>query len=530
MIKITKKMMKKLLLLLLLPMALTVSAQRTPTMGWSSWNTFALNINEQLIRQQADAMHTTGLQQAGYKYVNIDDGYWDGRDAEGHLRLNTKLFPNGMRALVDYIHSLGLKAGIYSDAGDNTCGSGGQHAWGLGVGFAGHEAEDCKLYFIDWDFDFIKVDYCGGMHMRLDEREQYTKISNAIRNCGKKDIVYNMCRWAFPGTWGADVADSWRTTGDIYDAWKSVKGILAENLYMSAYCHDGHYNDMDMLEVGRSMSKVEDETHFGMWCIMSSPLLIGCDMANIKPDALRLMCNSDLIDLNQDKLHLQAYVADKQGECYIMVKDIKTLGGKERAVAIYNPSDEDQKVMLDPKTIDLGGAVQYYDCVMQAPYLYDQNTIPVKVPAHGTKIYKVKGQKRLERTRYEAETAWLSRYQELRNNQAENTAIYDQKEGAEGGYIVRFLGNSADNDLQWQHVNVKKGGTKKMTIAYYTGDEREMDIYVNGSFVKTIKVPASDFNKRETVMIEVNLKKGDNTISIKNPRGWCPDIDGMTLE
>jgi hypothetical protein len=199
-------------------------------------------------------------------------------------------------------------------------------------------------------------------------------------------------------------------------------------------------------------------------------------MANIKPEALRLMCNSDLIDLNQDKLHLQAYVADKQGECYIMVKDIKTLGGKERAVAVYNPSDEDQKVRLDPKTIDLGGAVQYYDCVMQAPYLYDQNTIPVYVPAHGTKIYKVKGGKRLERTRYEAETAWLSRYQELRNNQAENTAIYDQKEGAEGGYIVRFLGNSADNDLQWQHVNVKKGGTKKMTIAYYTGEEREMDM------------------------------------------------------
>ena len=522
--------MKKLLLFMLLPMAVTVSAQRTPTMGWSSWNTFALNINELLIRQQADAMHNSGLQKAGYKYVNIDDGYWDGRDAEGHLRLNTKLFPNGMRALVDYIHSLGLKAGIYSDAGDNTCGSGNRHAWGIGVGFAGHEDEDCKLYFIDWDFDFIKVDYCGGMHMRLDEREQYTKISNAIKNCGKKDIVYNMCRWAFPGTWGADVADSWRTTGDIYDAWRSVKGILAENLYLSAYCHDGHYNDMDMLEVGRSMTKIEDQTHFGMWCIMSSPLLIGCDMASIKPEALELMCNSELIALNQDKLHLQAYVADKQGECYILVKDIKKLGGKERAVAIYNPSDQDQKVMLNPKTIDLGGAVQYDDCFMQAPYLYDQNTIPVYVPAHGTKIYRVKGQKRLERTRYEAETAFLSQYQELRNNQAANTAIYDQKEGAEGGYIVRFLGNSANNDLQWQHVNVKKTGIKKMTIGYFTGDEREMDIYVNGTFLKTVKVPASDFNKRQTVMVEVPLKKGDNTIRINNPRGWCPDIDGMTLE
>ena len=180
--------MRKLFVISFLLVACSTMAQRTPTMGWSSWNTFALNINENLIRQQADAMHRSGLQQAGYQYVNIDDGYWDGRAEDGHLRLNRKLFPNGMRSLVDYIHSLGLKAGIYSDAGDNTCGSEGRHAWGLGVGLAGHEKEDCQLYFIDWDFDFIKVDYCGGNHMGLDEQEQYTKISNAIKNCGAKFI------------------------------------------------------------------------------------------------------------------------------------------------------------------------------------------------------------------------------------------------------------------------------------------------------------------------------------------------------
>jgi hypothetical protein len=522
--------MKKLFFILTLVLATTASAQRTPTMGWSSWNTFALNINEQLIRQQADAMHNTGLQKAGFKYVNIDDGYWDGRGEDGHLRLNTKLFPGGMRALVDYIHSLGLKAGIYSDAGDNTCGSGNRHAWGLGVGFADHEEQDCQLYFLDWDFDFIKVDYCGGMHMRLDEREQYTKISNAIRNCGKKDIVFNICRWAFPGTWGADVADSWRTTGDIFDAWRSVKGILAENLYLSAYCHDGHYNDMDMLEVGRSMSATEDQTHFGLWCIMSSPLLIGCDMANIKPEALKLLCNSDLIALNQDKLHLQAYVADKQGECFVLVKDIKKLGGKERAVAIYNPSDEEQTVRFDPATIDLGGAVQYYDCFQQANYLYNQGTIPVTVPAHGTKIYRVKGQKRLERTRYEAETAWLSCYQELRSSQDAVAASYSAKDAAEGGYIVGFLGNREENDLQWQKVNVQKAGARRMTIACFSGEEREMDVYVNGEFVKTLKVPAQGWDVRQTVSVDVNLKKGDNTIRLANPRGWCPDIDGMRLE
>ena len=515
-----------------------VKPTRTPTMGWSSWNTFALNINEQLIRQQADAMHNTGLQEAGFKYVNIDDGYWDGRGQDGHLRLNTKLFPSGMRALVDYIHSLGLKAGIYSDAGDNTCGSGNRHAWGIGVGFAGHEDQDCQLYFRDWDFDFIKVDYCGGNHMGLDERQQYTKISNAIKNCGKKDVVFNICRWAYPGTWVSDVADSWRTTGDIYDAWRSVKGILAENLYLSAYCHDGHYNDMDMLEVGRSMSKIEDETHFGMWCIMASPLLIGCDMANIKPESLKLLCNSDLIALNQDPLHLQAYVAEKQGECYVLVKDIKKLRGKERAIAVYNPSDEEQTVTLNPATVELGGAVQYYDCFLQAPYVYDQNPITLKVPAHGTKIFRAKGKKRLERTTYEAETAFLPMYQEIRNNQAadlkqllgvEATAVYSQSPTASGGYIARFLGKSEQNDLQWQHVYSKTQGKRRMTIAFFAGEEREMDVFVNGQKVKTLKVSGSDWGRRQTITVDVNLKKGNNVIRLANPRGWMPDIDAMSL-
>ncbi len=525
-------MRKTILLSALLAAAISASAQRTPTMGWSSWNTFALNINEQVIRQQADVMHTSGLQEAGYRYVNIDDGYWDGRAADGHLRLNTKLFPSGMRSLVDYIHSLGLKAGIYSDAGDNTCGSGNRHAWGIGVGFAGHEKEDCQLYFRDWDFDFIKVDYCGGSHMKLDEQEQYTKISNAIKNCGKKDIVFNICRWAYPGNWVSDISDSWRTTGDIYDAWKSVKGILAENLYLSAYCHDGHYNDMDMLEVGRSMSQTEDETHFGMWCIMASPLLIGCDMSTLKDKSqtLALLTNTDLISLNQDKLHLQAYVADKQGECFVMVKDIKELYGKERAVAVYNPSDEEQSVVITPQLIDLDGAVEYYDCIRQQPFLYDKNPVTVTVAPHGTKIFKVKGTKRIERTRYEAETAWLPAYQELRNPQSERTAVYTASEYASGGYFTGFLGMSPKNELQWKNVHVEKAGTRTLTITCFSGQVRKMNLSVNGKQVTTLTTQALDWDQPQTLTATVTLKKGDNIVSLSNPDEWMPDIDVMTIQ
>jgi hypothetical protein len=521
--------MKKQFFMLMLVVTMNASAQRTPTMGWSSWNTFALNINEQLIRQQADAMHNTGLQKAGYRYVNIDDGYWDGRGEDGQLRLNTKLFPNGMRALVDYIHSLGLKAGIYSDAGDNTCGSGGQHAWGLGVGFAGHEEQDCQLYFRDWDFDFIKVDYCGGMHMRLDEQQQYTKISNAIRNCGKKDIVYNMCRWAFPGTWGADVADSWRTTGDIYDAWKSVKGILAENLYLSAYCHDGHYNDMDMLEVGRSMSQTEDETHFGMWCIMASPLLIGCNMATIHERALNLLKNEELIALNQDPLYLQAYVVQHIGETYVLVKDILNLHGTTRAVALYNPSDEEQTMSISFSDLELGGKVRVRDLFEHQDMGCMENVLTVNVPAHGTRIYRLEAEQRLVRLLYEAETAYLADYQEVVNHEQAGTAIYQPSASASGGEYVGWLGNRKSNSIEWKDVYVPKGGRYVAHFSAASQESRSFTVVLNGQPIGTITTKTNGWDDFKEYDIPLTLKPGQNSIQLFNADYWMPDIDYLRL-
>ncbi len=522
--------MKKLFTFILCLVAMQLHAQLPPTMGWSSWNTFALNINEELIRQQADAMHTSGLQSAGYQFINIDDGYWDGRGEDGHLRLNTKLFPSGMRALVDYIHSLGLKAGIYSDAGDNTCGSGNRHAWGVGVGFAGHEEQDCHLYFIDWDFDFIKVDYCGGNHMRLDEREQYTKISNAIKNCGKPGIVYNMCRWAFPGTWGKDIADSWRTTGDIYDGWKSVKGILAENLYLSAYSGPGYYNDMDMLEVGRRMSSEEDKTHFGMWCIMNSPLLIGCDMANIRPEALELMKNRDLIGINQDRTFQQAYLVKYVNDCYILVRDIETLNGTKRVFAVYNPNDDERFVTVNFSTIDLGGKVHLRDCFEQKEIGDFIGGYQVSVPAHGTRIYKATGEQRLERRRYEAETGYIATYQEIRNNQAEKTGIYVSDKNCSSGYKACWLGQSEANALEWQNVYARKGGKYNLTIAYTTAEDRSMTLTVNGKKPKTVTVNSGKWDKVEQIVLPVKLKKGKNVIRFSNPKAWMPDIDYIELQ
>ena len=342
--------MKKALLIGVLALSLggRAMAQDKPTMGWSSWNTFALNINEQVIKNQAYAMRSKGLLKVGYDHINIDDGYFGGRDkATGKLLIHPTRFPNGLLPVVKYIHLLGMKAGIYSDGGISTCGNfHGGDKMGEGVGLYQHEQEDCDLFFKELGFDFIKVDFCGGVSyhnskgLNLDAEERYKVIAQAIKNTGRDDVRMNVCRWDYPGNWVQDVAVSWRTTQDINASWGSVKDILRQNLYLSAYCYDGHYNDMDMLEVGRGLSKEEDRTHFGMWCIMSSPLLIGCDMSSLSGATLALLKNTDLIALNQDALCLQAYVVQHVGDTYVLVKDLEQLYGKVRAVAFYNPSDK----------------------------------------------------------------------------------------------------------------------------------------------------------------------------------------------
>ena len=230
---------------------------KTPLMGWSSWNTFAEHISEEIIVGVARTMATNGLKDAGYVYVNIDDGFFDGHGPDGRLRFNPKRFPNGMKGTVDGIHALGMKAGTYSDAGANTCASYGGDKSGIGAGLYGHDASDCQLHFAELGFDFFKVDYCGGRRLHLEEKARYTEIANAIKATGRTDVRLNICRWAFPGTWAADIAGSWRTTRDIRASWKSISNIIAENLYLSAYASVGHYNDLDMLEVGQIKGAVK---------------------------------------------------------------------------------------------------------------------------------------------------------------------------------------------------------------------------------------------------------------------------------
>ena len=496
---------------------LKVAASPTerPTMGWSSWNTYRVDISDSLILRQADAMVAKGLKEVGYTYVNIDDGYFGGRDAQtGHLLIHPTRFPHGLRPVVEHIHKLGLKAGIYSDAGRNTCGSiYDADTIGVGVGLYGHDRQDCDFFFRDLGFDFIKVDYCGGRPhpkgdtLSLDEQQRYTEIAEAIRHTGRKDVRLNICRWNFPGTWAAKVASSWRMSQDIRPRWSSVKDIIEQNLYLSAYCRDGHYNDMDMLEVGRGMSEEEDHTHFAVWCMMSSPLLIGCDLTKIKPETLRLLTDKQLIAINQDPLHLQAYVAKRQGNCYVLVKDMKRLHGKERAVALVNLSDKEQTMTIDYRILDLEGGSR-----------------TITLPAHATRVFIAKG-RRLQRRLYEAETAFLTDYQELNNNRAYMTAIYEQDSLCSGGVKASWLGGRATNDLIWHDVYVEKDGYYALHIAALTDEPRTLHVDVNG---RTVGSLSYDTNGQQTVVAE--LKKGRNTVRLHNDHERMPDVDYMSVE
>ena len=509
-----------------------------PIMGWSSWNTYRINISEDLIKQQAEAMVSLGLKDVGYRYINIDDGFFGYRDEKGILQTHPERFPNGVKCVADHIHRLGLKAGIYSDAGANTCGS----LWdadpnGVGVGLYGHEKQDADLYFNQWGFDFIKIDYCGaGQQLDLDERERYTAISKAVGEVCSRDISVNICRWAFPGTWARSLARSWRISGDISPRWSSVKSIIRKNLYLSAYAGDGHYNDMDMLEIGRGLTQTEEEVHFGLWCLMSSPLLIGCDLTTISEASLKLLKNKELIALNQDPLGLQAYVAQHEDEGYVLVKDIEQLRGNVRATALYNPSDTTCTFRVPLALLELGGKVKVRDLVEQKDEKAVQEYLSYTLPPHSVKIFRLNAEQRLEPTRYEAEWAYLPLYNDLGK---QKRIISPQSfEGASGRMIVTHIGGSKDNYMEWSNVHSDKGGSYTLTIAYlppeagkYEVNDRLIEVEVNGHAYAPIKKLVK--NRSEgicTVSLTVQLESGRNTIRLGSAYTWIPDIDCITLK
>ena len=300
---------------------------RTPPMGWNSWNHFAESVDDTIVRETADAMVRTGMAAAGYSYVNIDDTWEAGREARGNIVPNRK-FPD-MKALADYVHSRGLKLGLYSSPGPFTCGG--------YEGSYGHEEGDAKTYAA-WGIDYLKYDWCsaGRMYGVPELRAVYQKMGDALRGCGRP-IVFSLCEYGMGDVWGWGPlvsANLWRTTGDIQDNWASMCSNGFSQGRLARYAAPGHWNDPDMLEVGNGgMSAQEYRTHFSLWCMLAAPLMAGNDLRHMSADSIAILTNREAIAVDQDPQGTQGTRVSGKGGAEIWVKP---LAGGAQAIGLFN--------------------------------------------------------------------------------------------------------------------------------------------------------------------------------------------------
>jgi GH43 family beta-xylosidase len=505
--------------------------EKQPLMGWSSWNANHVNINETLIKETADSIVSLGLKNCGYKWVNIDDGFFNGRDANGNLRVNSK-FPSGMRTLSNYIHNKGLNAGIYSEIGQHTCASlnEGDEA-GKNSGLYGHEEQDLRLFFNTWNYDFIKVDYCGGIALGINEQTAYTNVGNIIAGLKTelgRNLRYNICRWSFPGTWARDVADSWRISGDIGDNFASIHSIIELNTFLAPYCSPGKYNDMDMLQLGRGLSSDEEKTHFGLWAIMSSPLIIGCNLAGIRQSSLDLLKNAEIIALNQDTLALQAEIVARDGKAMIFAKPVETAHGKIRAVALYNSGETPKTIRVDFKDIWLSEKARVRDLWTHSDSGEFTGYYETLVPAHSTAMLRIEGDMAIDKLRYQGEYAYMNKYSAI--NPAEN-ARFEQTPHflTSGGAIMHRLGNSPDNWAEYRDIYVSQGGDYTFKLYYISAENRNLTITVNSKDYQMINLNSGSWEKRATAETQIQLNTGSNVIRLANATALAPNIDKFEL-
>jgi alpha-galactosidase len=334
--------MKKLVLLFFSIILITgASAQKfedlakTPPMGWNSWNKFGCDVSEKLVMQAADEMVRSGMQDAGYEYIVIDDCWQIDRDKDGEIVVDKDRFPSGIKALADYVHAKGLKFGIYSCAGTKTCA--------LRPGGRGHEFQDARTY-ARWGVDYLKYDWCNTGTQ--DAKASYSTMRDGLFAAGRP-IVFSLCEWggAKPWEWAKEVGHLWRTTGDIVDRWDSMLAIADKNKELSKYAGPGYWNDPDMLEVGNGgMTTEEYRTHFSLWCMMAAPLVAGNDLGNMSAETAEILKNGELIAIDQDVLGKQGFCFRDNGDYEIWVKK---LAKDEKAICLLNRGDEMKEVQVD---------------------------------------------------------------------------------------------------------------------------------------------------------------------------------------
>ncbi|KAJ3065503.1 hypothetical protein HDU98_011138 [Podochytrium sp. JEL0797] len=369
--------------------ALDNGVGRTPAMGWNSWNRFACNINENMIRKQADALVSTGLAGLGYRYLNVDDCWQSRRDATRKIEPDPLTFPSGIKPLSDYIHSKNLLFGLYSSAGVATCQG--------RPGGLNHERVDARRY-AEWEIDYFKYDNCfhEGLNTTVEETMgRYVALRDAL-NATHRRINYAICNWGQNQVWewGGEVGNSWRTTLDISNNWKSVVSIIHQTQDLSRYAHPGGFNDLDMLEIGNhGLSHTESITHFSVWCFLKSPLLLGHDLTQARRGRdMEILGNVELIAVNQDALGKAAVLRVKVGHVWVWVGELKN---GEMVVGVVNLGAKDVEVKWVGWQV-LGN--QGASVLARVRDLWEHRNWEVvqkggmsvgKIPFHGCKVFRV---------------------------------------------------------------------------------------------------------------------------------------------
>ena len=368
--------------------ALDNGLAKTPPMGWNSWNKIGCNVAEDSVKKAADAMVKSGMKDAGYQYIVIDDCWQVSRDEDGNIVADPQKFPSGIKALADYVHGLGLKFGIYSDAGTKTCAG--------RPGSRGYEFQDARTY-AKWGVDYLKYDWCNTG--KENAEAAYSTMRDALAKTGRP-IVFSMCEWgtAKPWTWAANVGNLWRTTTDILDQWEG-KGkeygagaitIVDMNADLADYAGPGHWNDPDMLEVGNGgMTTTEYRSHFSLWAILAAPLIAGNDLGNMQPEIAEILMNKEVIAVDQDPLGKQGRRVKHENDQDIFVKPMQD---GNVAVAIVNRGKEEQTITLKWADVNFAAnkSVAIRDLWQHKDLGTFTGTFAAQVPSHGTAMIRMK--------------------------------------------------------------------------------------------------------------------------------------------
>ncbi|MGC4892359.1 glycoside hydrolase family 27 protein [Micromonospora sp. DT31] len=381
--------------------ALDNGVARTPPMGWNTWNTFGCNINETLIRQTADAIVANGLRDLGYKYVVVDDCWFDpNRDAQGNLQAHPQRFPSGMKSLGDYLHARGLLFGIYQVPLDKTCAQVGG-AFPGATGSLNHEYQDARQ-FAAWGVDYLKYDWCSSTGTINDQVARFGIMRDALASTGRP-IVYSINPNSYHAKTGpqrnwSDVANLWRTTEDITNAWNTgqtngypmgIQNIVDVTVPLAGYAAPGGFNDPDMLEVGRGgMTDTEMRSHFALWTILAAPLMMGNDVRSASTATLAILRNPNLVAINQDTLGRQAVQVSFDGTRRVLAKP---LANGDVAVALFNQGSATTTVSTTAAAVGKSGSSFTLRDAWTDATSTSTGTISASVPAHGTVVYRVSG-------------------------------------------------------------------------------------------------------------------------------------------